>query len=994
MTAPRNGSPDAFHSRVLLAAIAATLFASTLAAAEGPVSPLSPEQALAGLKIDPELTVELAAAEPDVIDPVFIAFDPRGRMWVVQLGDYPNGPAPGEPGRSSIRVLTDEDGDGRFTNPVVFADGLLFANTLMFWQDGVLVTTDGRLDFMADRDGDGKAEFRETWFEGFSRENPQLRANTPTLGHDGLIYVANGLRGGKVKAVREEWGDHEPIDISGRDFAFDPFTGQARAVSGHGQFGMSFDDFGRRFVCSNRNPCVQVVVSERALEKNRDVAVTAVVADVAASGEASRIYPISRFWTTSNLHAGQFTAACGLHVFRGDGLGSSYTGNALTCDPTGNLVHRELLDGDAVVFRGRSPYDKREFIASEDTWFRPVNLATGPDGSLYIADMYRAVIEHPQFMPEELKTRPDLLLGMDRGRVYRVKNTAAARPKEPAPKLHETATSDVILLLEHPNAWQRETAFRLLVERQDRAVATKLLQLLPSASPRALTLMLWSLHSLGSITADQLLAVVQSTKDADVLEECLHLANLLDAKNGTDAAATAAKLIAGKPGKISGRLRYHVALNLAPADFEVTARLCRQQLDDPWLRTAALLSSKESAVEVFSELVESAEPRDVAPLLEFGSRLMQSVAARGARDEIGEALKATAHLAGIDAQRRLEVESTLWTALAAALRSKGKSPSLMLEAAASAGIDMATEFNEAIRIAASEESPLKPRLSAVRLLELETFDRAQPPLVACLQSADSTIVSAAVSALAAHSDPRVGPLLLENYSSRSPSVRREIQTAIFRSEPRIAALLDAVDAGRIVATEIDSSRMQQLARVKDPQLKERGAKLIAANRPADRAAVIERYQPALARKGDPAHGRELFSKNCAQCHRIGDIGVNVAPDISDSRVKLPSQLLTDILDPNRAIDNNYFSYVVVDRDGAIHTGVIATETATSITLRQPEDKRVTIARDNIEQLKSTGQSLMPVGLEKALSVEDMSDLISFIKNWRYLQGEVPKEVIR
>jgi putative heme-binding domain-containing protein len=188
--------------------------------------------------------------------------------------------------------------------------------------------------------------------------------------------------------------------------------------------------------------------------------------------------------------------------------------------------------------------------------------------------------------------------------------------------------------------------------------------------------------------------------------------------------------------------------------------------------------------------------------------------------------------------------------------------------------------------------------------------------------------------------------------------------------------------------------MQQLARVKNAALKERAAKLIAANRPADRGKVIEKYQPALSRKGDPAHGRELFSKTCAQCHRIGGIGVNVAPDISDSRVKLPSQLLTDILDPNRAIDNNYFNYLVVDRDGTTHTGVIATETSTSVTLRQPEDKRITIARENIEQIRSTGQSLMPVGLEKTLSIEDMSDLISFIKNWRYLGGEVPKEVIR
>lgn len=980
--------------RVFSVALLLVLLATTRpAAAQSPASPLSPEQALAGLKTDQGLNVELAAAEPDVLDPVFVAFDPQGRMWVVQMADYPNGPAPGEKGKSSIRVLTDDDGDGRFTNPVVFADGLLFANTLMFWQDGVLVTTDGRLDFMADRDGDGKAEFRETWFEGFSRENPQLRANSPTLGHDGLIYVANGLRGGKIKGVRKDWGDLEPVDISGRDFCFDPFTGKSRATSGHGQYGMSFDDFGRRFVVSNRNPCIQVVIPEWALEKNKDVAVTAVVADAAASGEASRIYPISKFWTTSNLHAGQFTAACGLHIFRGDGLGTAYRGNAFTCDPTGNLIHREVLEGDGVVFKGRSPYDKREFLASEDTWFRPVDLATGPDGALYVADMYRAVIEHPQFVPDELKNRPDLLLGMDRGRIYRIVDRTAARPKEPAPQLHRTRTADLLPFLAHPNVWQRETAFRLLIERQDAEVAPALAAMLGRpASPQALCLTLWALFDFKALTHAQLAAIASSSNDPDILEQCLTLEALLRMREPSDPKIAA--IIAGRKLEITPRLMFHVLLNLPSEKFDVTAKLVSDHLEDPWLTTAALLSSRDGVVDVAGEIVNGLWPREVPAATEFMGRVMQVVGGRGQRGEVQQALTVAEKLASSDPKLTLEVRSTLWPALATALRSKGKNATLINEAAASAGIDLETILESAVKTAADSKTDVRSRVAALRLLALQKFDRAKPAIEECLAASDSGVISTAVAAAAAYSDPAVMPLLLENYSARSPSIRRDIQNAIFRSEPRIAVLLDEIDAGRIPATELDQTRMQQLARVKNAALKERAAKLIAANRPADRGEVIEKYQPALSRKGDPGHGRELFTKNCAQCHRIGDVGVNVAPDISDSRVKLPAQLLIDILDPNRAIDNNYFNYLVLDKDGTTYTGVIATETSTSVTLRQPEDKRVTIARENIEQIRSTGQSLMPVGLEKSLTVEDMSDLISFIKNWRYLGGEVPKEVIR
>jgi len=286
----------------------------------------------------------------------------------------------------------------------------------------------GRVAWMRDTDGDGRADIDETWFSGFAEQNPQLRANHPTFALDNHIYIANGLRGGDVIARQEGWNKNaKPVSISGRDFRFDPMSGQYEAVSGNGQFGMAFDDFGNRFVCSNRNPCLHVVLEDRYLGRNPDLAVSAVAHDVSPAAEASRIFPISRAWTTSTLHAGQFTAACGVTLSRGDLLSAAYRGNSFTCDPTGNLVHRDILERNGATFRSRPARDGVEFLASPDEWFRPVNLANGPDGGLYVVDMYRAVIEHPDFVPDELKHRPDERFGDDRGRIYRIVPADAAR---------------------------------------------------------------------------------------------------------------------------------------------------------------------------------------------------------------------------------------------------------------------------------------------------------------------------------------------------------------------------------------------------------------------------------------------------------------------------------------------------------------------------------------------------------------------------------------
>ena len=212
---------------------------------------------------------------------------------------------------------------------------------------------------MKDTDGDGKADQIETWYTGFSQGNQQLRANHPLLALDNHMYIANGLRGGNILDARHPQA--KPVSISGMDFRFDPFTRKFEGVSGVGQFGLTFDDFGDRFVCSNRNPAQNIVLEDRWLKRNPLLTVSAVSTDVAKAGADSRVYPIGKAWTTSNLHEGQFTAACGIDVYRGDALPDEYYGNIYTCEPTGHLVHREIMKPDGETFTSTAAHEGASF---------------------------------------------------------------------------------------------------------------------------------------------------------------------------------------------------------------------------------------------------------------------------------------------------------------------------------------------------------------------------------------------------------------------------------------------------------------------------------------------------------------------------------------------------------------------------------------------------------------------------------------------------------
>ncbi len=949
------------------------------------VSPVSPEESLGFFQLDEGLEIQLIAAEPEVIDPVAIRFDEDGRLWVVEMRDYPNGPAEGKGPQSQIRLLSDTDRDGRYETSRVFADKLLFANGIQPWQGGLIVTLAGEVAYLKDTDGDGRADVYETWYRGFTEGNPQLRANHPRFGLDNRVSIANGLMGGVVENLRQAGA--KPVEISGRDFRFEPRAGACEAISGNGQFGNTSDEFGRRFVCSNRQPLDHVVLENRYLERNPLAGIPAVLQPVVAAGEQSHVYPLTRAWTTSNLHAGQFTAACGIEIDRGSALGPGYRRCSFTCEPTGSLVHRERLSPNGASFKAEPATPGREFLASRDSWFRPVNLEWGPDGALYVVDMYRAVIEHPQYMPEELQHRPDQRLGEDRGRLYRIV-PKGFKTHTPA-SLSTAKVSELVELLAHEHAWQRETAGRLLYERQDKAAVEPLIGLVRGeVSSTSKVAALAALSGLDGLSVDVLSTALEDP-DARVRESAM-----VKAEKQLNSDATLLHKVVVQAADADDRLRFQVALSLggdSPEECEALARICLSRADDAWTRAAVTLAHPDAVMPIIQKMtfpdkllgLNADNPKVVAV------RKLAEIA--GARRNPADF--ATSGLRFSPTEQLTCASLAMFCGLADGCSRRGQ-PFLGFVANLPDAERWAQGMNSAFEqcsLMAQDDSVAEcDRRLALELLAHSRNSEASKACFEVLRSSDSQSLRAqAARSLADHPRGELAQELLESYSDQTPAVREALLEALCSQPTSATALVEAVRAGIVSRAELGSNVVARLKQHRDETVRSLAAEVLVTAVPAERQSVLADYQQALTLTPDVRTGKSLFRQHCATCHHIGDVGVDVAPDISDSRVKTAAQLLTDILNPNQAIDNNYVSYTVVMSDGNVHAGLIAAETSSSVTLRQPENKTLTLLRADIESLRSSGVSLMPEGFEKHLSHQQLADLIGFVKNWRYLEERIP-----
>ncbi len=937
------------------------------------LGPKLPAAALRCLKARPGFVVEQMAAEPLVMDPIAFAWGPDGKLWVVEMGDYPLG-LDGK-GKAGGRVvyLEDSKGDGKYDKRTVFLDNLPFPTGVLPWRKGVLITCAPDILYAEDSDGDGKADVRKVLFTGFHEGNQQHRVNSLAWGLDGWVYCANGDSGGRIRSSKTG----KVVNISGRDVRLRPDTGEVEAESGQTQYGRSRDDAGNWFGGNNSWPMWHFVLADRYLRRNPHFAAGDVRAQVSTTPGAAPVFPRSRTLPRFNDPgaANRFTSACSPIVYRDDLFGPAFSLSTFVSEPVHNLVHREVLARRGVTFSSDRAGDERtsEFLASSDNWFRPTMLRTGPDGALWVADMYRAVIEHPEWIPRDVQKRLDLRAGHDRGRLYRV-YPVGSKPRA-IPRLDRLDTAGLVAALDSPSGWQRDLAQMMLLWKGDKKAGPALKKMLASKRPLARLHALCTLDGLGLVEPGMLVEALKDTSPA-VRREAVRLcekqlpgskalqAGLLERVRDPDPAVRlqlACSLGEWKDGRAGRAL----------------GRLLVSGGEDRFLRAAALSSLHRDNLDAV--LAAVLEDRPPAGLVET---LMHQAAALG-HD------RATLTLLGKIADIP-EGETPGWRldVLAAFLDGLGERGSSLAGMRDRAGKDLAAAiertaglFARARKGAADDRLAEAERIRCVRVLGRGVSGhREDLRLLGALlrPTVPASVQSAAVAALGRLGTAEVPALLLAGWKGHAPALRGQVLDVLLQRPAWVPALLTALEKKQVLAVDIDAARRQRLLAQKDRVLRARAEKVLAGGVSPDRQKVIDTYRTALKSAGDAVKGKAVFARSCSACHRLENTGNPVGPDLAALSNKSAEYLLVAILDPNRAVEARYLAYRAELNDGRVFTGLLSAETGTSITLVELDGKARTILRKNIDNLASTGKSHMPEGLEKEVSVPAMADLLAYL----------------
>ncbi|MDF1756231.1 MAG: HEAT repeat domain-containing protein [Verrucomicrobiales bacterium] len=949
---------------------AAERTAPTPPAAPRESDPLEPAAAIQTLRVPEGFSIDLIASEPQLLDPVAFDWDTRGRLWVVEMADYPLGLGDNGAAGGRIRVLEDRDKDGSYEHSALFADGLNFPNGIITWRDGVIVTAAPDVIFLRDTTGDGTADQREVLLTGLTEGNQQLRANGLRWGLDNWVYVAAGGHHGKhgVNTRIHSSRAGTEVKIGSRDFRFRPDTGEVEAQSGPTQFGRNRDDWGNWFGTQNSRPLWHYVLPDHYLSRNPHYA--SPEGRVLLPGKVSPpVFPAKppqkRFHGFDQ--SGHFTSACSGMIYRDEklfptspGTGTGWNNlEAFTCEPFHNLVQHISVTRKGPSFEGKRTGAEGEpdFLAGTDRWFRPVMTRTGPDGALWVADMYRYMIEHPHWLPEEGKAAllPHYREGDDRGRIYRVRRSRDA--VEPVPDL---ANHDLVESLSSPNGWVRDKAQQLILWQNNKALIPRIKeQVSINPDPRTRVQALATLNGLGALEESEILMGL-TDEHPGVRSNALRLAET----KPSPAIVKAVLNLAADPDA-AVRLQCAFTLGEMPPSKQAAEALAKYLRSDDAFTVAAASSS---ILPHFAGLVSTC-PND-AP-----------IAYRRKLAEMALSLDRPEDFQNLAKPLLSTVPNTL--ALLDLLKARGL-PLTVLEKGPELKNAFAAILGNARQVLNSESADFSERINAASLLSRNPADQKNG-----LDFLSSKISAATapddfaqvLAALRSSGGNRVSKELLNRWRSLSPSFRDQVTELLLSKQDWTNHFLLAVENGDIRPTEVSPTVKSRLAKHPNKTTRVRATSLLESKSGNLRAEVVATYTPALKQQGDSAKGLVVFQKACLACHKRGKAGFSdLGPDLATVVDHPVEKLLANILDPNLDIQPGYHAYNCELNNGEQLFGLIAGETASGITLKQLDGKVHHLLRTDIKSLVSANTSLMPEGLEAAITIEEMADLIAYLKS--------------
>ena len=959
-------------------------------------------------QMDPAFEIALWAAEPKIVDPVALCWDADGRAYVAECRDYPFGVGPNGKVGSTIRLLEDTDGDGKPDRSTIFAKDLSYATSVTPWNGGVLVTAPPVLWFLKDTDGDGVADVREALVTGFKLGVSDSLANGLRYGLDHRIHGCNGGNGGTLISKSAPAGT-APVELGEEDFAYDPETGTVTLThrSGGG-FGQAIDDFGHTFLTYNINHLQHPILSHDQVRRFSGFPPIATTVSISDHEEMSRIFPISDPVTRPNHpeQAGHFSAAGGMGIVGSAEFPAEYRGSVFVCDVVGNLVHRDKIGLVDDTFIGvRSELEtKREFLASRDPHFRPVAVETGPDGALYVVAMQRAVIEHPDYIGDAEKAKLDLRAGSDQGRIWRITPKGGLKPV--MPRLKKATDAELVGHLGNANQWWRLTAQRLLIQRKATAAVPTLRQLARnSMDPLARLHALWTLRGLRALTPEDV-RIALGDANAGIRENALILA-----QDFVEANPALQETVIPLATDTSPRVRFQCAQTMAFVPSSAAAGGLVEILmaggRSPWTRMAVLSSLKPSDPRFLLTrlfLFDTFRKANDGAMLDVGRDLVELIGARAAEapEEVLWVLQKT------DSSLSRAMRLTFLEALTDGLARGGTWPKLSIAIERHVKqLTSAADFAElrpllrlcrgwkipltertqrtleaATETATNSAKPVTLRLPALELvalgdatnaaaLALDLTDAQQPPEVqtAALRSLDKLSVES------------IGENLLKRWRSLAPAARPEAINLLLAHRQYHAALLAAIESGSVTLGELnlDLEQRRRLLRESTPENQARAAKLLGDAEYANRKTVVTEWLAKLPATGDAKRGKAVFESTCSRCHRAGGVGSRVGPDLSAVAQRSVEDILSNILDPNMAINPGFVAYTVETRDGESQTGLLGVQTPDTVVLIQAGEVRQTFPRKNVVKMQSEGRSLMPEGLEAGKTPQELRDLIAFLQ---------------